>query len=147
MKRTAWSPKAITERPGKDSAVSCPAAGRAGRRGSRIQIQLVLACRRPAGGRFRGTSGQHHGDQKIRRPQAHRRPDRRALPGSPAAWLANACNWCAAAFSPEARQFYERKKANTNPVIARNVLADKLARACFHMLKERKLFDVTRCFA
>jgi len=26
-------------------------------------------------------------------------------------------------------------------------LAHKLARACFHMLKERKPFDVTRCFA
>src|SRR5471030_746642 len=50
-------------------------------------------------------------------------------------------------FSAEARQFYERKKARTNPVIARKALAHKLARACFHMLKERKPFDVTRCFA
>jgi hypothetical protein len=32
-------------------------------------------------------------------------------------------------------------------VIARKALAHKLARACFHMLKERKPFDVTRCFA
>ena len=50
-------------------------------------------------------------------------------------------------FSTEARQFYERKKARTNPVVARKALAHKLARACFHMLKERKPFDVTRCFA
>ncbi len=50
-------------------------------------------------------------------------------------------------FSAEARQFYERKKARTNPIIARKALAHKLARACFHMLKERKPFDVTRCFA
>jgi transposase len=50
-------------------------------------------------------------------------------------------------FSAEARQFYERKKARTNSVIARKALAHKLARACFHMLKERKPFDVTRCFA
>ncbi len=50
-------------------------------------------------------------------------------------------------FSAEAKQFYERKKARTNPVIARKALAHKLARACFHMLKERKPFDVTRCFA
>jgi transposase len=50
-------------------------------------------------------------------------------------------------FSAEARQFYERKKARTNPVIARKALAHKLARACFHMLKEQKPFDVGRCFA
>ncbi|GAB6849203.1 transposase [Paraburkholderia kururiensis] len=50
-------------------------------------------------------------------------------------------------FSTEARQFYERKKARTNSVIARKALAHKLARACFHMLKERKPCDVTRCFA
>ena len=50
-------------------------------------------------------------------------------------------------FSTEARQFYERKKARTNSVIARKALAHKLARACFHMLKERKPFDVNRCFA
>lgn len=50
-------------------------------------------------------------------------------------------------FSAEARQFYERKKAKTNPVIARKALAHKLARACFRMLKERKPFDVMRCFA
>ncbi|MEX3842331.1 IS110 family transposase [Paraburkholderia sp. BR10882] len=50
-------------------------------------------------------------------------------------------------FSAEAKQFYERKKARTNTVVARKALAHKLALACFHMLKERKPFDVTRCFA
>jgi len=50
-------------------------------------------------------------------------------------------------FSTEARRFYERKKARTNSVLARKALAHKLVRACFHMLKERKPFDVTRCFA
>src|SRR3984957_8637693 len=50
-------------------------------------------------------------------------------------------------FSAEARQFYERKKARTNPVIARKALAHKLARACFHMLRDQKPFDVGRCFA
>jgi transposase len=49
--------------------------------------------------------------------------------------------------SAEAKSFYERKKAKTGPVIARKALAHKLARACFHMLKEKKPFDVTRCFA
>ena len=47
----------------------------------------------------------------------------------------------------EAKRFYERKKSRTNNVVAIKALAHKLARACFHMLKERKPFDVTRCFA
>lgn len=50
-------------------------------------------------------------------------------------------------FCPEAKGFYERKKAKTNTVVAIKALAHKLARACFHILKERKPFDVTRCFA
>lgn len=50
-------------------------------------------------------------------------------------------------FCPEAKRFYERKKAKTNTVVAIKALAHKLARACFHILKESKPFDVTRCFA
>ena len=50
-------------------------------------------------------------------------------------------------FCPEAKRFYERKKARTNTVVAIKALAHKLARACFHILKERKPFDVMRCFA
>ena len=50
-------------------------------------------------------------------------------------------------FCPQAKRFYERKRAKTNNVVATKALAHKLARACFHMLKEGKPFDVTRCFA
>jgi hypothetical protein len=50
-------------------------------------------------------------------------------------------------FCPEAKRFYERKIAKTNTVVAAKALAHKLARACFHILKARKPFDVTRCFA
>lgn len=50
-------------------------------------------------------------------------------------------------YCPEAKRFYERKKAKTNNVVAIKALAHKLARACFHILKERKPFDVARCFA
>jgi len=49
-------------------------------------------------------------------------------------------------FCPEARRFYERKKARTNNIVATKALAHKLARACYHILKEGKPFDVTRCF-
>jgi transposase len=50
-------------------------------------------------------------------------------------------------YCPEAKRFYERKKARTNNIVAIKALAHKLARACYHMLKENKPFDVTRCFA
>jgi transposase len=50
-------------------------------------------------------------------------------------------------FCPEAKRFYERKKARTNNIVATKALAHKLARACFHILKEGKPFDVARCFS
>jgi transposase len=50
-------------------------------------------------------------------------------------------------FCPEAKRFHERKKARTNNIIATKALAHKLARASYHILKEGKPFDVTRCFA
>ena len=53
-----------------------------------------------------------------------------------------ACRYC-----PEAKRFYERKKARTNTIVATKALAHKLARACYHMLKEKQPFDVKRCFA
>jgi transposase len=50
-------------------------------------------------------------------------------------------------FCPQAKRFYERKKAKTNTAVATKALAHKLARACYHILKEGTPFDVTRCFA
>lgn len=50
-------------------------------------------------------------------------------------------------YCPEAQRFYERKKARTNAVVAVKALAHKLARACYHILKEGKPFAVQRCFA
>jgi transposase len=49
-------------------------------------------------------------------------------------------------FSAEAKRFFERKAARTNKVIATKALAHKLARASYHILKERQPFDVKRCF-
>ena len=63
------------------------------------------------------------------------------------AWaLREAANF-ARRFCPEAKRFHERKKAKTNNVVATKALAHKLARACYHILKEGKPFDVTCCFA
>jgi len=50
-------------------------------------------------------------------------------------------------YCPQAKRFYERKQAATNGILATKALAHKLARACYHMLKEGQPFDVTRCFA
>lgn len=50
-------------------------------------------------------------------------------------------------YCPEAKRFYERKKARTNRIVATKALAHKLARACYHIMKDREPFDVTRCFA
>jgi len=50
-------------------------------------------------------------------------------------------------YCPEAKRFYERKKSRTNNIVATKALAHKLARACYHMMKEKKPFDVKRCFA
>ncbi len=50
-------------------------------------------------------------------------------------------------YCPQAKSFYERKKRKTNRIVATKALAHKLARACYHMLREQKPFDVNRCFA
>jgi transposase len=50
-------------------------------------------------------------------------------------------------YCPQAKSFYERKKRTTNRIVAIKALAHKLARACYHMLREQKPFEVNRCFA
>jgi len=50
-------------------------------------------------------------------------------------------------YCTEARRFYERKKAQTNSIVATKALAHKLARACYHMMKNGQRFEVKRCFA
>lgn len=50
-------------------------------------------------------------------------------------------------FCAEAKRFYERKRAKTNNAVATKALAHKLARACFHILREKQPFDKGRCFA
>lgn len=50
-------------------------------------------------------------------------------------------------YCPEAKRFYERKKSRTNRIVALKAVAHKLARACYHILREQQPFDVKRCFA
>jgi transposase len=49
-------------------------------------------------------------------------------------------------YCPQAKSFYDRKKSRTNRVLAIKALAHKLARACYHMLRDQEPFDVSRCF-
>lgn len=49
--------------------------------------------------------------------------------------------WC-----PQAQRFHDRKRARTNAVLATKALAHKLARACYHMLKNGEAFSMQRCF-
>jgi len=50
-------------------------------------------------------------------------------------------------FNERISRFYQRKKAKTNGVIARKAVAHKLARACYHMVKDQASFDEARAFA
>jgi transposase len=45
------------------------------------------------------------------------------------------------------RSFYQRKRARTHPLVALKAVAHKLARACYHMLREQVPFDLHRAFA
>ena len=44
------------------------------------------------------------------------------------------------------RRYYQRKQARTKRIVALKAVAHKLARACYHMIKEDVAFDVTRAF-
>jgi len=46
----------------------------------------------------------------------------------------------------QAKRFYDRKKSKSNRVLALKALANKLARACYHILRYQQPFDVSRCF-
>jgi transposase len=50
-------------------------------------------------------------------------------------------------YSERIRRFYQRKKANTNGAVATKATAHKLARACYHVLKNKVEFDEARAFA
>ena len=46
-----------------------------------------------------------------------------------------------------ARRFYQKKKVKRNSTVAIKAVAHKLARACYHILKNKEAFAVERCFA
>jgi len=50
-------------------------------------------------------------------------------------------------YNERIRRFYQRKKAKTNGVVAVKAVAHKLARACYHVLKDQVPFEEERAFA
>lgn len=60
------------------------------------------------------------------------------------AWI-EAANF-AVRYYPQARRFYERKKAKANTILARKALAHKLARAGWHVMRTGQTFDPARLF-
>ena len=45
------------------------------------------------------------------------------------------------------RRFYQRKKAKVNGVVAVKAVAHKLARACYHVIRDQVSFDEGKAFA
>jgi transposase len=45
------------------------------------------------------------------------------------------------------QRYYQRKLAKAHVMVARKTVAHKLARACYHILREQTVFDVDRAFA
>jgi transposase len=50
-------------------------------------------------------------------------------------------------YEPQIRSFYQRKKAKTHGVVAIKAVAHKLARACYHIMRDEVPFDVARAFS
>jgi transposase len=49
-------------------------------------------------------------------------------------------------FEPLAKRFFERKSAQTHRVVAIRALANKLARACYYVMRDQVPFEPTRAF-
>jgi transposase len=45
------------------------------------------------------------------------------------------------------KNYYQRKAARTNTVVAIKAVAHKLARACYHIISQQQAFDPKRAFA
>jgi len=62
------------------------------------------------------------------------------------AWAFMEAAHYAAIWNPQIKRYYQRKQAKAHVLVAKKAVANKLARACYHMLKRREVFDVTRAF-
>ena len=63
------------------------------------------------------------------------------------AWAFMEAGHYAAIWDSRIKRYYQRKKAKAHILVAKKAVANKLARACYHMLKRGEEFDVTRAFS
>lgn len=52
----------------------------------------------------------------------------------------------AAIWEPAIKRYYQRKCKRVPLMVAKKTIANKLTRACYHMIKSKKVFEVTRAF-
>lgn len=50
-------------------------------------------------------------------------------------------------YNDQVKAFYQKKKSKTNGIIATKAVANKLARACYHVLKDQVDYDVNKSFS
>lgn len=50
-------------------------------------------------------------------------------------------------YNDRIKSFYQKKKSKTNGIIATKAVANKLARACYHVMKQGIPFDMSKAFA
>jgi len=62
------------------------------------------------------------------------------------AWAFMEAAHYAAIWSPPIKRYYQRKQARSHILVAKKAVANKLARACYHMLSRQEAFDVNRAF-
>ena len=49
-------------------------------------------------------------------------------------------------WEPVIKRYYQRKCKRVPLMVAKKTVANKLTRACYHMIKDRTIFDITRAF-
>jgi transposase len=63
------------------------------------------------------------------------------------AWAFMEAAHYSAIWNPRIKRYYQCKQARVHILVAKKAVANKLARACYHMLKRGEKFDVTRAFS
>ena len=49
-------------------------------------------------------------------------------------------------FEPLAKRYFERKRSHSHPMVAARALANKMARACYYVMRDQAPFDASRTF-
>jgi transposase len=61
-------------------------------------------------------------------------------------WAFSEAAYCVVRFEPLAKRYYDRKIAHTNWFVTMAAIANKLARACFYVLRDQVPFEPERAF-